>query len=247
MKRIRSVIVDDEPPARSLLRSVLSVHADLEIVGEADSVGTSVRLLDAVQPDVVFLDIRMPDGTGFDVLSRVRSRACCVVFVTAYDEFAVQAFRDNALDYLLKPIEPERVAASVDRILERIRGTPGIPISPMDEPIGLRDSGSAASILPRDVLWISSEANYSRLELLDGRGFIVRQTLSAWSAQLPRPPFLKLDRCLIVNLQQVIRAEFGSSGGIVFFGSGRQLDLGKQAAVRLRLFLGSAQGMSDRG
>ena len=237
MNPLRCVVVDDEPLARSLLGSLLTVHPDLELVGEAESVATAVQRLDDLRPDVVFLDIRMPDGTGFDVLARLGSRPRGVVFVTAYDEFAVQAFRENALDYLLKPLEPERVADSVARLRERLRESPPPAVSLMDEPIEVRDGRKTLSVPLREVLWITSEANYTRMEVFDGPGFVFRQTLSSWSERLPTPPFLKLDRFLIVNLEQVIRAEFGSTGGLVFFGGGRELALGRQASLRLRLFL----------
>lgn len=237
MKRLRCVIVDDEPIARYLLRSVLENHPDVEVVAEAGDVESAAKRLGEVCPDLVFLDIQMPGGTGFDVLRRLGLTSAKVVFVTAHDEFAVKAFNEDALDYLLKPIEPDRVASSIARVRERNRTA--LNDGPSTEEVIQVSSGNmGVHVRQGEVAWISSDANYSRLETFDGRTFLIRQTLLIWSARLPTPPFLKLDRGSIINIRRVVRAEFGSSGGVVFFTGGRQLALGRKAANRLRFFLG---------
>lgn len=250
MKRLRCVIADDEPIARYLLRSVLESHPDIEVVAEAGDVGSAVDQLEESNPDVVFLDIRMPDGTGFDVLKRLGLRIPEVVLVTAYEEFALQAFRENVVDYLLKPVESDRVAAALERVRQRLRRKSPIGGSrsdvPQDVPQDFPVSWERSSGLSH-LAWIASEGNYCRLETFDGQNILVRRTLTAWSRHLPFPPFLKLGRCLIVNTLCLVRAEFGSKGGVVFFEGGRQLLLGKKAADRLRCFVSSTDSTRTEG
>ena len=116
----RVVVVDDEEPARARVKRLLAAHPDFALAGEAADAGSAVRLIDETAPDLCFLDVRMPEGTGFDVLERVR-HVPHVVFVTAYDRYAVPAFEVRSIDYLLKPVGRRRFAEAVDRARERIR------------------------------------------------------------------------------------------------------------------------------
>ena len=109
MRRLRTLLVDDSRLARGELRTLLAAHAEVDVVGEADDVEAAVAAVAGLQPDLLLLDIQLPGGSGFDVLERL-PRAPHVVFCTAYDQHAVRAFEANALDYLLKPVEPERLA-----------------------------------------------------------------------------------------------------------------------------------------
>jgi two-component system LytT family response regulator len=115
-----ALIVDDERLARLDLRHVLAAHTDVEIVGEAANASEAEAQIQALKPDVVFLDIRMPDGSGFDLLERLESSPN-VIFTTAYDEYALKAFEVNALDYLLKPIAADRLHAALERVRMRLR------------------------------------------------------------------------------------------------------------------------------
>jgi DNA-binding LytR/AlgR family response regulator len=116
---IRAVIVDDEKPARDRIRRFLGEHPDFEVVGEAGDGGSAVRIIEAARPDIVFLDVQMPEANGFDVLARLTVRPR-IVFTTAYDRYAVQAFEAHALDYLLKPFDKKRFAAALARVREEV-------------------------------------------------------------------------------------------------------------------------------
>ena len=118
--KIRAIIVDDEPHARQGMERALSDFSDLVIVGICENGLQAVKVVNELQPDLIFLDIQMPKLDGFDVLELLGDQAPCVVFVTAYDEYAVQAFEANALDYLLKPLDPERLNKAMEKIRERI-------------------------------------------------------------------------------------------------------------------------------
>lgn len=119
MKQLQVVIADDEPPARENLRDLLAVHPEVRIVGEAGTVKEARNILGKFRPDVIFLDIQMPGGTGFDVLSGLKAPVK-VVFVTAYDTYAIRAFQVNAIDYLLKPIDRELLAGAIQRLMANL-------------------------------------------------------------------------------------------------------------------------------
>ena len=120
MKRLRSIIVDDEPLARKLLRTMLAEHPDIEVVAEFEDGEEAVSGIRRLEPDVVFLDVQMPRKTGTQVLRELgKGREAEVVFVTAYDQYAVEAFEANAVDYLLKPFDDERLAETLDRVRGR--------------------------------------------------------------------------------------------------------------------------------
>jgi len=125
-RRIRAVLVDDESPARARLRSLLKAHADVEIVAEAGDVESAAEACAREDPDVVFLDIQLPRASGFELLSRL-SGATAVIFVTAFDGYAVRAFEVNALDYLLKPVHPERLAKRAGAAQGTANGAIGAP------------------------------------------------------------------------------------------------------------------------
>ncbi len=120
---ITAIIVDDERVARKMLRTLLQEHPEVQIVGEAQSVSQAAEVMASTKPDVVFLDIQMPGGTGFELLNRVQP-GCQIVFVTAYHEFAVKAFDVKALDFLLKPVDPARLTQTIERITDVLDRSP---------------------------------------------------------------------------------------------------------------------------
>jgi DNA-binding LytR/AlgR family response regulator len=147
----RVVIVDDEKPARDRLRRLIADHGDFVAVGEADDLRSAVALIDRERPDLCFLDVRMPEGDGFEVLRQV-GHLPKVIFTTAYDEYAVKAFEVSSLDYLLKPFDRRRFAAALDKARDAMgrEGPPAAEILKILEEIraGLRTPGSSSSILP---------------------------------------------------------------------------------------------------
>jgi two-component system LytT family response regulator len=233
---IRCFVVDDERLARIVVRSQLERHQDTTVVGEASDLPAAVSGIRSVKPEVVFLDIGMQEHSGFDLLPALGKESPLIVFVTAYDQYAVRAFDVRAVDYLVKPIEPGRFDEAMNRLRERLRpARDGTPSVPSEEPLFVQAGKGGCWISPRDIAFIQSDRNYSSVTLTDGKGLIVRQTMAVWRRKLPQPGFLQVDRTLIVNLHQIRRTDFSGHSGLVYFMPGAApLTLGRQATGRLR-------------
>jgi two-component system LytT family response regulator len=206
---VRVAIVDDEPLARKELRRLLAAFADVEIVGEASHVAEAHARLSATPADLVFLDIEMPDGTGFDLLAQL-DHVPLVIFTTAYDHHAIRAFEVDALDYLLKPIEPERLATAMARIPRRVA-----PVAPdggdQIDRLFVRDSGRCWFVPVREVRLFAAEGNYIRLYWGDVQPLLTR-SLAQLEPRLDPRRFFRTSRSQIVNLDFIDTVEPGVGG-----------------------------------
>jgi two-component system LytT family response regulator len=250
---IRCFVVDDERLARLVLRSQLDRHPDLSIIGEAADLVSADSGIRTLRPDVLFLDVGMRGQNGFELVRKLGSRSPLIVFVTAYDQFALQAFEFRAVDYLVKPISTPRFDEAVDRLRERLRPAHCERSSAATEEALFVQAGRGGCwISPRDIVFIQSDRNYSTVNLADGERVIVRQTMSGWRQRLSSPDFVHLDRSLILNLQQVRRTDLSGHSGQVYFAFGTTpLSLGRQGTARLRSLVASDSGdepsrLSDR-
>ncbi len=249
---VRCLVVDDERLARVVLRNLAAAVPDLRVVGEAEDIKSARDAVGKLLPEVVFLDISLPDGEGFDLLGMARAHAPVVVFVTAHDQHAVRAFACEALDYLVKPVEPERFAQTVHRIVRRLRPahvrgegascvigagpSPEGPVDPMS--IFIQAGATGCFVAPGDILMVRSDRNYSTVYFADGRTLLVRQPLSAWMQRLPPGRFVQIDRTLIINLARVGQAEVRAHAATLHWsGKAAPLEVGRSAAVRLRRLL----------
>lgn len=209
---ISAVLVDDERLARHALRTLLSNHPDITVTGEAENVAEAAELIPRLCPDVVFLDIQMPGESGFDLLSSIEV-TFQVVFVTAYDAFAIRAFEVNALDYLLKPVEPERLAETV----ARLRGTPRAAVTEPPK-FGDRDVIQIASGQHRhfikigDIRVIQADRDYSLVTTTDNRRILARKTMTEWEETLGHLRFFRIHRSVIINLARVERIDRNVEG-----------------------------------
>ncbi|MEO1233677.1 MAG: LytTR family DNA-binding domain-containing protein [Myxococcota bacterium] len=212
---LRALVVDDEPWPRVALATLLRERPGVEVVGEAHSVATAVDRIRALDPDVVFLDVRMRDGLGFDVLGQVEFSGH-VVFVTAFDDHALRAFEVDALDYLLKPVRGDHLERALAR-LEQRRGDGLAPTSTarvVGSPRAVDESDAPLQVTDRiclhrgkdvvfaqvaDILFLSAARDYTDVHLASGRAPTVKQSLAAWEARLP-PVFFRIHRSTIVNL-----------------------------------------------
>jgi len=215
MSNLRLLVVDDEPLIRDGIRHGLSAIDGIEIVGECDSGARAVEAILASDLDLVLLDVQMPDGTGLDVVRQVGpSRMPAVVFVTAYDEYAVQAFEFNAVDYLLKPFDEDRLRSAIERARGRITGQREAGLArklqsllekqerQWPERLVVRD-GDRFRLVPVDsVDWIESANNYVLLHC-NGKQHLMGETLTHMESQLNPAKFLRIHRCRIVNLARV--------------------------------------------
>jgi two-component system LytT family response regulator len=216
MPKISTVIVDDEPPARRKLRSFLDKEEDFEVAGEAGNGEDAVRLIEERKPDVVFLDIQMPGANGFEVLEALKDQPLpLVVFVTAYDQYAVKAFDVQALDYLLKPFDRPRLQACLERVRAALAGAGTRDLQrKMDvllqdvrtreylQRVLVRTQGRVVFLKMDDVDWIESSGNYA--ELHAGRqAFIIRETIATLEARLDPKRFARIHRSTIVNVDRI--------------------------------------------
>ena len=220
MQTIRTLIVDDEPLARDGIRLHLEDHQDIEVIGECGSGEEAVRRIEADAPDLVFLDIQMPGVDGFGVVEAIGAdeKLPAVVFVTAYDQFALRAFEAHALDYLLKPFERERFDKALDRVRIQLRGQAnghddrlrGLVASLVGRERFLERmvarTGGKILILRVDVDWIEAAANYVRVHI-GPRQYLVRETMTNLETRLDPEKFLRIHRSIIVRKDRVKELE----------------------------------------
>lgn len=213
---MKALIVDDEPLARRELRRLLADVDWLEIVGEASNVNEAQKAVEELTPELLFLDIQMPGGSGFDLLTRLE-HVPRVIFTTAYDHHAVQAFEVNALDYLLKPIEPERLAAALSRaraptVSSNVATSRALAqSSAFVERLFIRDGSRCWFVPLREVCLMVAEGNYVRLHWNDARPLLARP-LSSLEERLDPQRFFRANRRQIVNLEFIESVEMGNGG-----------------------------------
>ena len=241
---IRSLIVDDEPLVRERLRTLLAEHADMQVVGES---GDGPSALDAVReltPDVVFLDIQMPGLSGLEVAEVWRSEGSLpiIVFVTAFDQFALEAFRLHALDYLTKPIDPERFSESLGRAHELLRRPNRDELDKRIQAmlemherrqsvrphIVVRDHERYILVPTSEIHCLEATGNYVRIQC-ERASHLLRSTLAAVEAKLDPQRFVRIHRSWIVNLGQVREAQPWTKGGwILVTRTGLKIPVGQQ-------------------
>lgn len=199
----RAVIIDDEINARKDLRKLLAEHPEVSIVGEAARFDEARALLQKGEYDLVFLDVQLLGGSGFDLVPDVRSEAR-IIFATAYDQFAFRAFEVNALDYLQKPVRTARLAEALRRVGAPVPAPAPSPALRVDDVVQVKTGpGAARFVRVADIALINSQDNYSEVRLLAGEHFLVRQTLATWEDRLPSTHFLRVHRQAIVNLTRI--------------------------------------------
>lgn len=211
---MRVLIIDDEKPARTRMRRLLAAFDDLEVIGEACDGEEALRQVEAHAPDALFIDVQMPGASGLDVAASLPEPAPALVFVTAYDRYAVQAFDAAALDYLLKPVERDRLRRAVQRLRQRMLPT-GIPQThSVTEPAGARpaptqlliaDRGRTHVVTVSDIRWLEAADNYVVVHTGTGAP-LMRRTLAGLLADLG-PGFMRTHRGAAVALAHVLRVE----------------------------------------
>lgn len=235
MRRLRTLVVDDSRLARSELKTLLAAHPEGEVVGEADDVDAAVASIQSLQPELVLLDIQMPGGSGFDVLERVE-RAPAVVFCTAYDQYAVQAFESNALDYLLKPVEPLRLAQALQRVQAKRPEPPVASAGPLSagDPVFLRDGERCWFIEVGEISHIVIDGNYAHVHFRDQRALIPR-SLALLEERLDPALFFRASRGVLVNLRHVRQVEPGVGEGYTLrLKGGAEVEVSRRQAREFR-------------
>jgi two-component system LytT family response regulator len=247
VRNLRLLIVDDEPLIRAGIRHGLSASDGVEIIGECDSGARAIEAILAERPDLVLLDVQMPDCTGIDVVRQIGpARMPAVIFVTAYDQYAVSAFELNAVDYLLKPFDDDRLQAAIRRARERIPGQRDAAVTEQlqallemkerkwPERLAFRN-GDGFSLVPVDTVdWIESANNYVVLHC-GAKNHIMGETLTKLESTLSPEKFLRIHRCRIVNVSRIAAVRPFLSGTYQLeLHNGTRLSSGKQYSDAVR-------------
>ena len=228
---MKALIVDDEPPARRELRRMLVGFPWIEIVGEAGNVDEAARKVEGLSPGLLFLDIQMPGGSGFDLLTRL-DYLPQVIFTTAHDEHAVRAFEVNALDYVLKPIDPERLAAAIARV--KAAPTVAAPDAILEQ-IFVKDGPRCWFVPLSEVSLLTSEGNYVRL-LWGNRRPLLGRALIGLEQRLDPKRFLRANRRQILNLDFIESVEPGLGGRLhVQLREGPEVEISRRQARLFRM------------
>jgi two-component system, LytTR family, response regulator len=215
---MRALIIDDERLARSELRRLLMAHSEIEIVGEAANIEEAEREIDEKKPDIIFLDVQMPGGSGFDLLAALDATPE-VIFTTAFDQYALKAFEVNALDYLQKPIEAQRLAAALIRASARVLAGEQKSHAPLaiDNKIFIKDGERCWFVKLAQIALFESEGNYTRVYFEDAgkteRPLVLR-SLNQLEERLDERQFFRANRRHIVNLNFVARVTPSAAGGL---------------------------------
>ena len=227
------MIIDDERLARAKLRSMLAEFPGIEIAGEADSVSEAVKVVEKTNPDIIFLDIQMPHAIGFDLLEKIQTDAK-IIFVTAYDEYAIRAFEVNALDYLLKPVAPKRLAQAI----ERLSSAPDAVKKSLeyDDFIFVNSGRNLKFIKIGSIKCILAADVYSEILTDDGNKFLLLRSLSDWENRLPAKNFLRIHRSTIINLEYVERVEksFNNSHTVLLRGIRELFAVSRRYAAKIK-------------
>lgn len=240
---LRTLIIDDETPVRETLKNLLvKACPQVRVVGEAANVATGVRIIREKLPDLILLDIRMPDGTGFDLLSRFEHPNFKVIFITAYEEYALRAFKFSAVDYILKPVNPEKLAEAVHKAEHLTQAGFDIQLSALrenlDNPgkenkkIVLKNLESIYLLDVYDLIHLNSEGSYTMIETSDGQRILVSRNLKEYADLLSGLGFLRIHRSHLINLRHVRRFD-KHDGGFVVMSNGCEVPVSGSGRERL--------------
>jgi two-component system LytT family response regulator len=253
---IRVLIVDDEPLAREKIRGLAAADPDLRVVGECTNGAEAIEAIQSIRPDLILLDVQMPEVGGFAVLEALKDEGLPpVIFITAYDHYAVRAFEFHALDYLLKPFDRERFRAAIDRakrqirresvdgldarilaLLEQMREQP----ARYSERLVVKTGGRVFFLNTDEIDWIEAEGNYVSIHT-GKKAYLLRETISSLEAQLDPKDFIRIHRSAIANINRIKELQPWSHGEYhVILQDGTQLTLSRSYREKLQSALGNS-------
>ena len=251
--KIRTLIVDDEPLARERIRHLLHKEPDIEVICECADGRDAVAAIGKYKPDLVFLDVQMPELDGFSVLDQLDRRALpAIVFVTAYDQFALRAFEVHALDYLLKPFDSGRFKKALERARERIQRQPSAELSrqvsefladlrpgpKQQNRLAIKSGGKVLFLKLDDIDWVEAADNYVNLHV-GSESHLHRETMAALEARLPADKFMRISRSTMVNIERVKELQPMFHGEYtVILRNGTRLTLSRGYREKLNQLLG---------
>jgi two-component system LytT family response regulator len=246
---LRLMVVDDEPPARRGLKRLMQAHEDVEIVGEAGSLDQAQELTHALRPDAIFLDVDLGSDDGFGLIERL-DPVPAIVFVTAHSTYAPQAFDVAALDFLLKPVEQQRLALTLERLrlyqrsLEYVEtqildNETAPTTAPAKRRLHIKMAGQSIVVPTDGIAMLTAEADFTRIMMADGRNHLVCRLLGQFDSELPKPPFFRINRSLVINLDQIehVRSHEGGRTLVSLGPAIAPIMLGRAGSRRLRRYL----------
>lgn len=242
---IRTILIDDEPLARDIVKFYLSEQADAEVIAECCDGFEGVKAITALKPDLVFLDIQMPKINGFEMLELIDEKPN-VIFTTAFDEYAIKAFEINAFDYLLKPIEKDRFNAAMQKFRNRVtqaRNQPSVADKNLLDPaqnnrVVVKKDGVISIIPIGDINYLEADDDYVTLNTLTGT-FHKNKTMAFFEQSLNPTQFIRIHRSYIINLAQVTKIELKEKDSyVVLLKTGIWLPISKTGFVKLKSALG---------
>jgi two-component system LytT family response regulator len=231
--QIKALIVDDEPLARIALATLLAEHGQVEIIGMAGGVREARALLALHTPDVVFLDMEMPGGSGLE-LEPFLPASTRTIFVTAFADYALRAFEFGASDYLVKPVDSQRLEIALARLERRL---PMREVTADDTYITIEMDGKTTRVKTSEILWVKAQQNYSLVRIMgSGTLLMVTKPMADWESVLPPEIFERLDRSLILNISQIQTVSWLSRDEtlVSFSGESAAVRVGRTAAQRLK-------------
>jgi len=233
MKKIKVIIIDDERLAREELKRALSAYNDFVLVGEAENADYAKELIENQKPDLIFLDIQMPEKSGFDLLESLNN-VPEVLFVTAYNQYAVQAFEVNALDYLMKPIREERFSKAIEKARNTIKLKSSLDNVVTDRKIFIKDGEKRFFIRLDEIYLIESLENYTRL-FFQGNKALQRRSLRQWEEILDETIFFRINRTEIINIKYIQEVNRTIGGRLeVKLKTGELLEVSNRQAVKFK-------------
>jgi len=217
MRRFTSLIIDDERLARVALKKELSAFVEFEIVGEASSIQTGKKAIRQLNPEIIFLDIQLSDGTGFDLIDQVEFKGK-IVFVTAFNEFATRAFEINAQDYLIKPVSKARIRKVLDKMVAGDNKNDKTEIIRFnyEDRIMVEQKTSIHFVKIETLVSIRAERDYSLLTDCTGKKYLVLESISRWEKKLPEEHFARVHRNSIINFNFIEKAEKSGNSALIF-------------------------------
>jgi len=231
---MKALIIDDERLARAEVRRLLDDFGWVKVVGEAENVEQALELIQAQQPELLFLDVQMPGKSGFDLLEEIRGEMPRVIFTTAYDEFALRAFEVNALDYLMKPITPDRFAAALTRIREEPSESTNQSLLRSSDQVFVRDGERCWFIPVSKIRLLESEGNYTRVRF-ENQSPLIYRSLTTLEQRLPTEDFFRINRQQVVNLHFIEKIETWFSHGLkIWLKGGEECEVSRRAARAFR-------------
>lgn len=245
MQKIRTVIIEDEAPARELLKHYLKEIGEIELIGECQDGFTGLKTISEMKPDLIILDIQMPKLTGFEMLEILDERPE-IIFTTAYDQYAIKAFELNAVDYLLKPFPGERLKEAVSKVIERTAAGRHVD-KPLHDLISRRPEtsapmsrivarkGNAINLIPVDqVRYVEAQDDYVMIYHTAGK-VLKQQTMKFYEENLPVSDFIRIHRSYIVKVQEIKRIEpYGKDNHVAILHSGDKLPVSRSGYKHLK-------------